>query len=179
MHAALEHADFGAWRGWRAGDAAPAGQDAVIAGALREAGYEQADIADGVAALLPLVGHTSPWPCPKAARWPRCPSERRNEMEFHFAMQPTSAQALLALLHRHGLLHGRAASRGSGWKADDRPDRFDLPLRWQVVRAGLQVRPLPRHDAAAMDAAMEHSEYRPAGAAVHAGAAPLAALPPG
>jgi len=162
MHAALEHADFGAWRGWRAGDAAPTGQDAVIAGALREAGYEQADIADGVAALLPLVGHTLTVALPEGCTLAALPeSERRNEMEFHFAMQPTSAQALLALLHRHGLLHGR-----SGFGARQRLEGLmtgliDLTYRfdgkWYVL--DYKSNRLPRYDAAAMDAAMEHSEY--------------------
>lgn len=162
MHAALEHADFGAWRGWRAGDAAPAGQDAVIAQALREAGYEQADIADGVAALLPLVGHTLTVALPEGGTLAALPEhERRNEMEFHFAMQPTSVQALLALLHRHGLVHGR-----SGFGARQRLEGLmtgliDLTYRshgkWYVL--DYKSNRLPRYDAAAMDAAMEHSEY--------------------
>ena len=35
--------------------------------------------------------------------------QRRAEIEFHFAMQSTGVPALLALLHRHGLLRHRSA----------------------------------------------------------------------
>lgn len=162
MHAALEHADFAAWRGWRAGDAAPAGQDAVIAQALREAGYEQDDIADGVAALLPLVGHTLTVALPEGSVLSALPeSERRNEMEFHFAMQPTSVQALLALLHRHGLLRARQAFGARHRLEGLMTGLIDLTYRfdgkWYVL--DYKSNRLPVYDAAAMDAAMEHSEY--------------------
>src|SRR5690606_20242217 len=54
LHAALENVDFGVWRDWRAGDAAPEGQAEIIAKALRDDGYAEEDIADGVALLTRL-----------------------------------------------------------------------------------------------------------------------------
>src|SRR5690606_35788708 len=56
LHDAFEHVDFQAWAGWRGG-AAPPGQEAALREALQRGGYVDRDLDDGVAALLPLVGH--------------------------------------------------------------------------------------------------------------------------
>ncbi len=162
MHAALEAADFAAWRNWRAGDPAPDGQDAVIAEALAQSGYAESDIAAGVAALVPLVGHTLTVALPEGVRLAALPEdERRNEMEFHFALRPTPVQALLALLHRHGLLRGRrgfgARQRLEGLMTGKIDLTYRFEGRWYVL--DYKSNRLPAYDAAAMDAAMEHSEY--------------------
>jgi exodeoxyribonuclease V beta subunit len=162
MHAALEHADFSAWRDWRAGDAAPDGQDAIIIDALREGGYAQADLDDGLSVLAPLVGHTLGTVMPEGMRLADLPVDaRRAEIEFHFAMQPTGVQALLALLHRHGLLRARTAF-GARQRLEGLMTRLiDLTYhhdgRWYVL--DYKSNQLPAYDAAAMQQAMAHSEY--------------------
>ncbi len=162
MHAALEHADFAAWRDWRPGDAAPAGQDAVIADALREGGYAEADLADGLAVLAPLVGHTLGTVLPEGGRLADLPAEeRRTEIEFHFAMASTPVPALLALLHRHGLLRGRNAfglrQRLEGLMTGLIDLTYRKDGRWYVL--DYKSNQLPAYDAASMQQAMAHSEY--------------------
>lgn len=162
MHGALEHADFAAWRDWRPGDAAPPGQDLVIADALREGGYADAEIVDGLDVLVPLVGHTLGTVLPEGVRLADVPADqRRAEIEFHFAMQPTGVPALLALLHRHGLLRHR-----TGFGARQRLEGLMTGLidltylhdgRWYVL--DYKSNQLPAYDAVAMQQAMAHSEY--------------------
>src|SRR5690606_23320692 len=55
MHAALERADFAAWRDWQPGDVAPANEAAVIADALRAQGYADDVLEDGLALVTRLV----------------------------------------------------------------------------------------------------------------------------
>ena len=108
LHTALEHVAFAAWRAWRDGALAPAGEDAPLRAALRGEGYADADIDDGVAELTALVGRTLTVALPEGARLCDVPPHaRRAEMEFHFALRPTSVEALLATLHAHGVLRGR------------------------------------------------------------------------
>lgn len=162
LHAALEHAYFAAWRGWRAGDPAPEGQEAVIVDALREGGYAQADLDDGLAVVAPLVGHTLGTVLPEGLRLADLPPEaRRAEIEFHFAMQPTGVPALLALLHRHGLLRHRTAFGMRPRLEGLMTGLIDLTYvhdgRWYVL--DYKSNQLPAYDAAAMQRAMAHSEY--------------------
>ncbi|MEL1263427.1 exodeoxyribonuclease V subunit beta [Pseudoxanthomonas putridarboris] len=162
MHAALENADFAAWRDWRPGDPAPAGQDAVIADALREGGYAEADIADGLAVLAPLVGHTLGTTLPEGGRLADLPMDaRRAEIEFHFAMASTPVPALLALLHRHGLLRGRNAfgmrQRLEGLMTGLIDLTYRADGRWYVL--DYKSNQLPGYDEASMRQAMAHSEY--------------------
>ncbi|MBD9480583.1 exodeoxyribonuclease V subunit beta [Pseudoxanthomonas sp. PXM02] len=162
MHAALEHADFAAWRDWQPGDAAPAGQDVVIAEALREGGYAEAEVADGLAVLVPLVGHTLGTALPEGVRLADLPvDQRRAEIEFHFAMQPTAVATLLALLHRHGLLRQRTAFGVRPRLEGLMTGLIDLTYvhdgRWYVL--DYKSNQLPAYDAAAMQQAMAHSEY--------------------
>ncbi|MBL8257767.1 MAG: UvrD-helicase domain-containing protein [Pseudoxanthomonas mexicana] len=162
MHGALEHADFAAWRDWRPGDAAPVAQDLVIADALREGGYADAEIVDGLDVLVPLVGHTLGTVLPEGVRLADVPADhRRAEIEFHFAMQPTGVPTLLALLHRHGLLRHR-----TGFGARQRLEGLMTGLidltylhegRWYVL--DYKSNQLPAYDAVAMQQAMAHSEY--------------------
>jgi exodeoxyribonuclease V beta subunit len=58
LHAALEHADFVAWRGWQPGDDAPADDAHVIANALRTEGYAADVLDDGIALVTRLIGNT-------------------------------------------------------------------------------------------------------------------------
>jgi len=162
MHGALEHADFAAWRDWRPGDAAPDGQAFVIADALREGGYAEAEVADGLQVLVPLVGHTLGTVLPEGVRLADVPADqRRAEIEFHFAMQPTGVPALLALLHRHGLLRHRTAFGARQRLEGLMTGLIDLTYqhegRWYVL--DYKSNQLPGYDAAAMQQAMAHSEY--------------------
>lgn len=162
MHAALEHADFAAWRDWQPGDPAPHAQAEVIVQALREGGYAEADIDDGLAVLVPLVGQTLCTPLPEGVRLADVPPDaRRAEIEFHFAMQPTGVPALLALLHRHGLLRHRTAFGARARLEGLMTGLIDLTYghegRWYVL--DYKSNQLPAYDAAAMQQAMVHSEY--------------------
>ncbi|HSM12048.1 MAG TPA: exodeoxyribonuclease V subunit beta, partial [Lysobacter sp.] len=108
LHAALEHVDFDAWRPWRPGDRPPPAQDAPLRAALAGEGYAGTDLDDGVVQLTALVGQTLTVGLPEGARLCELPAQaRRAEMEFHFALQPTSVDALLATLHAHGVLLDR------------------------------------------------------------------------
>lgn len=162
MHAALEHADFAAWRDWRPGDAAPTHQADVIVDAMREGGYAEADIDDGLAVLVPLVGQTLCTTLPEGTRLADLPTDaRRAEIEFHFAMQSTGVPALLALLHRHGLLRHRTAFGTRARLEGLMTGLIDLTYghdgRWYVL--DYKSNQLPAYDAAAMQQAMAHSEY--------------------
>jgi exodeoxyribonuclease V beta subunit len=109
LHAALEHVDFAAWSDWRNGNA-PQSQADALASALRAEGYADADLDDGIAALASLVGQTLTVALPEGGRLCDLPADaRRAELEFHFALQPTSIAALLTLLHAHGVLPQRHA----------------------------------------------------------------------
>jgi exodeoxyribonuclease V beta subunit len=105
LHDALEHVDFAAWRAWNGG---PAPQADVLEAALRAEGYADADLDAGIAALTPLVGNTLTVPLPEGGRLCELPAEaRRAELEFHFALHATSVDAVLGLLHAHGVVRDR------------------------------------------------------------------------
>ncbi|MDQ3511676.1 MAG: PD-(D/E)XK nuclease family protein, partial [Pseudomonadota bacterium] len=108
LHAALEHVDFGAWCDWRAGNPPPPGQELPLRAALAHEGYASEELDDGAVELAELVGQTLTVPLPEGARLCEVPSAaRRAEMEFHFALQSTPVDALLATLHVHGVLMER------------------------------------------------------------------------
>ena len=162
LHAALENVDFGAWRDWHAGDAAPQGQAEIIAKALRADGYVEADIDDGVALLTGLIGQTLTVTLPEggALHW-LDEGERRAEIEFHFAMQPTTVPALLRVLHAHGVVRGR---HGFGLRRQLEglmTGKIDLTYvrdgRWYVL--DYKSNRLPDYAPEQLDAAMRHSEY--------------------
>src|SRR5690606_29237277 len=95
MHAALERADFAAWRDWQPGDAAPASEAAVIADALREQGYADAVLEDGIALVTRLVGNSLRVALPEGVRLCELPpDQRRPEMEFQFSLKPTRVESL-------------------------------------------------------------------------------------
>lgn len=162
MHAALERADFAAWRAWRPGDAAPGDEATTIAKALGEQGYAEDLLDDGIALVTDLVGRTLRVPMPEGVQLCEVPAgERRPELEFQFPLQPTRVDALLQLLHDHGVVSER---QGFGFRQRleglmtglvDLTYRHDG--RWYVL--DYKSNRLPRYDADALDYAMRHSEY--------------------
>ena len=162
LHAALEHADFAAWRDWRAGAAAPAGETATIAAALGAQGYGDDAMPDGIALTTRLVGHTLTAILPEGTRLCDVPAdERRPEIEFQFALQPTRVAALFELLHAHGVVrerHGfglRPKLEGLMTGLVDLTYRHDG--RWYVL--DYKSNRLPGYDAASLRGAMAHGEY--------------------
>lgn len=162
LHAAFENTDFASWQAWHTGDAPSLAQREVITAALRSEGYASELIDDGVALCTQLIGHTLTAALPEGTRL--CdlePGEYRAEIEFQFTLQPTRVEALLQLLHAHGIVSER--------------DRFGLRTQLEGLMTGLidltyfhagkwyvldyKSNRLPAYDAAAMQAAMAHSEY--------------------
>jgi len=162
LHAALENVEFGLWHGWQAGDAAPEGQAEVIAKALRADGYVEEDINDGVALLTALIGQTLTVSLPEGgALHSLSEGERRAEIEFHFAMQPTTVPGLLRVLHAHGVVSGR---HGFGLRRQLEglmTGKIDLTYvrdgRWYVL--DYKSNRLPDYAPSQLEAAMRHSEY--------------------
>ena len=162
LHAALENADFAAWRDWKAGDAAPNDETIVIADALGKEGYDAGAIADGIAPTAQLIGHTLAVALPEGVRLCDVPAcERRPEIEFQFALQPVQVDALLALLHAHGIVrerHGfglRQRLEGLMTGLIDLAYRHDG--KWYVL--DYKSNRLPGYDTAQLQRAMAHSEY--------------------
>ena len=184
LHLALENSDFAAWRGWRSGQPAPPGSDEPLLRELRREGYgvverghsgpqdpaweQQAqagasqEMADGLALLTELVGQTLTAPLPEGTRLCDVPaSQRRAEIEFHFALQPTRVGDLLALLHAHGVV---ASRHGFGLRQRLEglmTGKIDLTYthngQWFVL--DYKSNRLPRYDGPALEAAMASSEY--------------------
>lgn len=162
LHTALEHVDFADWREWRDGALPPPDQDAPLRAALRGEGYADADLDDGVAQLTALVGHTLTVMLPEGARLCDAPMEaRRAEMEFHFAMQPTSVDAVLATLHAHGVLRDRHAFGIRRTLEGLMTGKIDLVYahsgRYYLL--DYKSNRLPTYDAASIERAMDDSEY--------------------
>ncbi|QDW66698.1 UvrD-helicase domain-containing protein [Luteimonas granuli] len=162
LHDAFEHADFAAWRGWRPGDAAPDGELRKITAALGRGGYAADDIEDGVAVITPMLGHSLTAVLPEGCALVDVPAvQRRPEIEFQFALAPTRVDALLALLHRHGLVTGR---QGFGLRRRLEglmTGLIDLTYlhdgRWYVL--DWKSNRLPGYGAADLEQAMAASEY--------------------
>ena len=162
LHAALEHADFGAWRGWQPGHAAPAEERTVIADALRDEGYAADVLDDGIALTTQLVGQTLTAALPEGVRLCDVPAgERRPEIEFQFALGATQVDALLRLLHAHGVVRDR---HGFGLRQALEglmTGLIDLTYvhagKWYVL--DYKSNRLPAYDAPSLQRAMAHSEY--------------------
>ena len=162
LHAALENVDFGVWCDWRPGGHAPEGQGEIIAKAMRADGYIDEEIDDGVALLTELIGQTLTVILPEGgALHSLDEGERRAEIEFHFAMQPTTVPALLRVLHAHGVVRSR---NGFGLRRQLEglmTGKIDLTYvrdgRWYVL--DYKSNRLPDYASAQLDAAMRHSEY--------------------
>jgi exodeoxyribonuclease V beta subunit len=162
LHAALEHADFAAWRDWQAGEAAPADEARVIADALAQEGYGADVLDDGVALTTQLVGQTLTVALPEGVRLCDVPAgQRRAEIEFQFSLRTTQVDALLQLLHAHGVVRER-----HGFGLRQRLEGLMTGLidltyvhagRWYVL--DYKSNRLPAYDAPSLQRAMAHSEY--------------------
>ncbi|AEO44450.1 exodeoxyribonuclease V subunit beta [Xanthomonas euvesicatoria] len=162
MHDVFERCDFAAWQAWRPSQPAPEGQAAPILQALQRGGYAQDDLDDGLRMLTALIGHTLTVALPEGTRLADVPEpQRRNEMEFHFAMRPTRVDALLALLHRFGVVGDRQAfgarQRLEGLMTGLIDLTYSVDGRWYVL--DYKSNRLPSYDADALARAMAHSEY--------------------
>ncbi|AWH23326.1 exodeoxyribonuclease V subunit beta [Stenotrophomonas sp. ZAC14D2_NAIMI4_6] len=162
LHEALENVDFAAWGSWTPDQPAPEGQAALLRKALHDEGYADQDLDDGVAVLVPLVGHTLTVGLPEGgALHSLGEGERRAEIEFHFAIEPTSVPALLQLLHAHGIASAR---RGFGLRRRLEglmTGKIDLTYvrdgRWYVL--DYKSNRLPGYSPDLLQIAMRHSEY--------------------
>ncbi|UQQ08477.1 exodeoxyribonuclease V subunit beta [Xanthomonas arboricola pv. pruni] len=162
MHDVFERCDFAAWQAWRPGLPAPEGQAAAILEALQRGGYVEKEWDDGLAMLTALIGHTLTVALPEGTTLAAVPAaQRRNEMEFHFAMRPTRVDALLALLHRFGVVGDRQAfgarQRLEGLMTGLIDLTYTVDGRWYVL--DYKSNRLPSYDADALARAMAHSEY--------------------
>ncbi|MGQ5255615.1 exodeoxyribonuclease V subunit beta [Xanthomonas arboricola] len=162
MHDVFERCDFAAWQAWRPGLPAPEGQAAAILEALQRGGYVEKEWDDGLAMLTALIGHTLTVALPEGTTLAAVPApQRRNEMEFHFAMRPTRVEALLALLHRFGVVGDRQAfgarQRLEGLMTGLIDLTYTVDGRWYVL--DYKSNRLPSYDADALARAMAHSEY--------------------
>jgi exodeoxyribonuclease V beta subunit len=162
LHAALEHADFGAWRDWTPGAEVPAGEDEPIVEALGAEGYGADVLDDGLALTTQLIGQTLTVALPEGTRLCDLPAaERRPEIEFQFSLRPVQVDALLRLLHAHGVVrdrHGfglRQRLEGLMTGLIDLTYRHDG--RWYVL--DYKSNRLPGYEAAHLARAMAHSEY--------------------
>ncbi|WIG57016.1 MAG: Exodeoxyribonuclease V beta chain [Rhodanobacteraceae bacterium] len=108
VHAALEHADFAAWRD---ADGIPDAQRDLIVRSLRAQGLPEpgtvsleravAQVGDCMRGALNVPLACGVRLCEVA------PTQRRAEMEFHLRLAPSRVDALFALLHGHGYQRGR------------------------------------------------------------------------
>jgi exodeoxyribonuclease V beta subunit len=162
MHDALERADFALWQRWQPGDAAPEADVPVIESALRGGGYVADEIDDGVEALTTLIGQTLTVALPEGVRLCDVPADdRRPEIEFQFALQPTAVDALLRLLHAHGVVRERNSFGLRRQLEGLMTGLIDLTYlhdgRWYVL--DYKSNRLTAYDAASLQRAMVHSEY--------------------
>jgi exodeoxyribonuclease V beta subunit len=162
LHDVLERVGFDDWASWTPGSPPPGADRDILVERLRAAGYAAEDIDDGVVALTPLVGQTLTAPLPEGLRLADLPpGARRAEMEFQFALAPTRVDALVALLHRHGLLRGREGFGARRRLEGLMTGLIDLTYlhdgRWYVL--DYKSNRLPGYGPASLAEAMAHSEY--------------------
>jgi len=161
LHGALERVDFAAWSQWPAAPP-PETELAHLRAALHAEGYADADLDDGIAVLLPLIGHTLTVTLPEGGRLGDVPPDQRvAEMEFHFALRPTATADLLALLHEHGVLRQRQAFGLRQRLEGLLTGKIDLVYahagRFHVL--DYKSNRLPAYDHATLATAMDDSEY--------------------
>lgn len=162
LHEAMENVDFAAWGAWQPGQEAPEGQAVVLRKALRDEGYADADLDDGIAVLVPLVGQTLVAELPEGGALYSVPAhDRRAEIDFHFAIEPTAVPTLLEVLHAHGIASAR---RGFGQRRRLEglmTGMIDLTYvrdgRWYVL--DYKSNRLPGYSPDLLAIAMRHSEY--------------------
>ena len=161
LHDALEHVDFAAWRHWRGGPA-PLGQEPVLRAALLAGGYADADLEPGIVELESLIGRILTVPLPEGGTLCELSqSSRRAELEFHFALRPTSVETLLALLHQHGVADERRSFGPRRQLEGLMTGKIDLTYRhagrWYLL--DYKSNRLPAYDPPALQQAMAQSEY--------------------
>ena len=162
LHDALERSDFALWRHWQPGDAAPTADIEIIRSALEAGGYPAGDIDDGTAVITALIGQTLTVALPEGVRLCQVPADdRRPEIEFQFALQPTGVDALLRLLHAHGVVRERNSFGLRRQLEGLMTGLIDLTYlhdgRWYVL--DYKSNRLTAYDAASLQRAMAHSEY--------------------
>jgi exodeoxyribonuclease V beta subunit len=162
LHAALERVDFAAWDDWR-GELPPPHQLEPLEKALRDGGFASlADRDEGVPLLTALVAQTLNAPLPEGVHLAALPADALGiEMEFHLAFAPVAVPALLAVLHKHGVLPDR---RGFGLRAKLEgllTGRIDLVYlahgRWHVL--DYKSNRLPGYGPEALARAVRDGEY--------------------
>jgi exodeoxyribonuclease V beta subunit len=161
VHHALEHVDFARWSGCD-GSAPPPEQRQVLIDALDSQGYASDDHADGVRELARLVADTLNAPLPEGGRLCELPAgDRVAEIEFHFTLADTDTGALLALLHRHGIVRERSGFGAWPRLSGLMNGKIDLTYRRDGRAYVLDYKSnlLPDYDRATMDATMRASEY--------------------
>ncbi len=162
LHAAFEHADFAAWRDWHAGDVAPMREADIIAKALRDEGYGADVLDEGIALTTRLVGQTLTVALPEGVRLCDVPAgQRRPEIEFQFALRPVRVDAMLELLHAHGVVRDRHGfglrQRLEGLMTGLVDLTYCVDGKWYVL--DYKSNRLPAYDGASLQRAMAHSEY--------------------
>ncbi|MGO1070780.1 exodeoxyribonuclease V subunit beta [Lysobacter sp. CA199] len=162
VHNALERVDFVQWRDWQPEQPAPEAAMEVLAAAMRAEGYTESDIDEGLPLLTSLVGMTLTAALPEGARLCEVPErDRRNEMEFHFALEQVPVDALLATLHAHGWLRERRAfglrRRLEGLMTGKIDLIYAFDGRYYVL--DYKTNRLPEYTAAQVERAMSESEY--------------------
>ena len=162
LHAALEYAAVGKWLDW-SGALPPPGEFEIVANALREQGYNSAnDLDEGVPLLTGLVSETLNVRLPEGARLAALPdTARRNEMEFHFALAPTTIPQILGVLHRFGIIAERQAfglrSRLEGLLTGRIDLVYEVAGRYYLL--DYKSNYLRGYDAQALAQAVRDSEY--------------------
>jgi exodeoxyribonuclease V beta subunit len=161
LHHALEHVDFAAWRD-HAGPLPPEGQAQVLIDALESQDYAGDDHADGVRELCALVAATLNAPLPEGGRLCELPPAARiAELEFHYTLDDVEPAALLALLHRHGVVRDRSELGALPRLTGLMTGKIDLTYRngGRVHVLDYKSNLLPDHDADTLAEAMRASEY--------------------
>ncbi len=161
LHEALENIVFERWLDWR--DPFPPPDDAeALRAALRTQGYVDADVELALPLLTTLVRETLNVRLPEGARLAAIRgSDRLAEMEFYFHMEPTSVEAVITLLHTHGLILQRQAFGLRGRIEGLMTGKIDLVYAFEGKLHVLDYKSnrLPDYSADTLTAAMRDSEY--------------------
>jgi len=161
LHHALEHVDFLAWRD-HTHELPPPGQAHVLEQALGGQGYAPRLHDAGVRELTPLIAATLNARLPEGLRLCDLPPEARiNELEFHFALRGASVQALMALLHAHGVARDRQDFGSWTELSGLMNGKIDLTYRHEgrVYVMDYKSNQLPAFDPQTLAQTMSASEY--------------------
>lgn len=161
VHAALERADFAAWRG---AGGIPAGQRELLTRSLRAQGLPQpgtVSIEEAVHSVAICVRGALNVALPCGIRLcDQAPESRRAEMEFHLRLAATRVDALFDLLHAHGYQRGRngfGATRLNGLLTGIIDLVFQHDERYHLI--DYKTNRLPAYDAASLQTAIDEHDY--------------------